>query len=99
MFFDFCNAFETFQFYINEVLREYLNDFCTVYLNDVLIYSNNKKKHIIHVRKVFDKFKIVEFYLNINKYEFYVNKIKYFDFIIIIKNIKINFEKIQIITT
>ena len=99
IFFDFCNTFETFQFYINKVLRKYLNDFCTVYLNNILIYNNNKKKHIIYVRKILDKFKIVELYLNINKCEFYVNKIKYFDFIIIIEDIKINFEKIQIIAT
>ena len=55
MFIDFYNAFETFQFYINEILHKYLNAFCSVYLNDVLIYSNIKKKHIIYVRKVFVK--------------------------------------------
>ena len=97
MLFDLCNALKTFQFYINEILRNYLNDFCIIYLNDVLIYSNNKKKHTIYVRKIFNKLYVVDLYLNINKYEFYVNKVKYFKFIIIIKDIKINSKKIDAI--
>ena len=39
MFFNFCNTFETFQFFINKILREFLNNFCFVYLNDIFIYS------------------------------------------------------------
>ena len=97
MFFDFCNVFETFQLYINDIFKKYLNDFCIVYLNNVLIYNNNKKNYIKHVRKILNKLYVVNFFLNINKYEFFVNKIKYFDFIIIMKNIKINLKKIQII--
>ena len=97
IFFDFCNAFDTFQFFINETFKKYLNDFCIVYLNDVLIYNNIKKKHIKHVRKMLKKFHEIKFYLNINKCEFYVNEIKYFDFIIIIEKIKMNSNKIQII--
>ena len=97
MLFDFCNASETFQFYINEVLREYLNDFCTIYLNDVLIYNNSKKEHTIHVRKIFNKLYVVDLYLNINKCEFYVNKIKYFEFIIITESVKMNSKKVDAI--
>ena len=97
MLFNFCNTLETFQFYINEILRDYLNDFCTIYLNDILIYNNNKKKHTIHVRKIFNKLYVVDFYLNINKCEFYVNEIKYFEFIIIIENVKMNSKKINAI--
>ena len=94
MFFDFCNVFETFQLYINDVFKKYLNDFCIVYLNDVLIYNNNKKNHIKHVRKILNKFYVVKFFLNINKCKFFVNEIKYFEFIIIIENVKINSKKI-----
>ena len=97
MFFNFCNVFETFQLYINDVFKKYLNDFCIVYLNNVLIYNNNKKNHIKHVRKILNKFYVVKFFLNINKCKFFVNEIKYFKFIIIIENVKINSKKIQII--
>ena len=97
MFFDFCNVFEIFQLFINETLRDYLNVFCFVYLNDVLIYNNIKKKHITHVRKIFNKLHVANLYLNINKCEFYVNEIKYFEFIIIINDVKMNSKKVQII--
>ena len=97
MFFDFCNVFEIFQSFINETLRDYLNVFYFVYLNKILIYNNIKKKHITHVRKVFDKLHVANFYLNINKCEFYVNEIKYFELIIIIDDVKMNSKKIQII--
>ena len=39
----------------------------------------------------------VDIYLNIKKCEFEIKKIKYLKFIIIIKNIEINFLKINII--
>ena len=94
MFFNFCNVFETFQLYINDVFKKYLNDFCIVYLNNVLIYNNNKKNHIKHVRKILNKLYVVKLFLNINKCEFFVNKVKYFDFIIIIENVKMNSKKV-----
>ena len=94
MFFDFCNVFETFQSYINEIFRDYLNVFYFVYLNNVFIYNNIKKKHITHVCKIFNKLHVANFYLNINKCEFYINKIKYFEFIIIIDDVKMNSKKI-----
>ena len=49
MLFELCNASETFQTFINDILREYLNDFCIEYLNDILVYSNSDDKHEIHV--------------------------------------------------
>ena len=97
MLFDFCNVFETFQLYINDVFKKYLNDFCIVYLNDVLIYNNNKKNHIKHVRKILNKLHVVKLFLNINKCEFFVNEVKYLDFIIIIESVKINSKKVQAI--
>ena len=39
MLFDFCNVFETFQLYINDVFKKYLNDFCIVYLNTFVFIS------------------------------------------------------------
>ena len=52
MLFGLCNEPALFQNYINNTLREYLDDFCTVYLNDILIYSDNKAEHEIHIKCV-----------------------------------------------
>ena len=88
--FDLYNASSTFQAFINDVLREYLNVFCFAYLNDILIYSNNKKKHVKHVRKILEKLKHVNLYLNINKCEFHIKQVKYLELIIIIEGLKMN---------
>ena len=52
MFFELCNSPSSFQFFINEVLHDFLNVFCTAYLDDILIYSDNEKKHNEHVHSI-----------------------------------------------
>ena len=42
MLFDFCNAFETFQTFINVIFKKYLNDFCFEYFDDILIYNKTR---------------------------------------------------------
>jgi len=37
---------------MNETLHEYLDIFVTMYLNDILIYLENEKEHVEHVKKV-----------------------------------------------
>ena len=97
MSFEFCNASRIFQSFINEILREHLNVFCIVHIDDILIYSNNYEKHQIHVHQVLDKLRKANIYLNIKKRQFNVIEIKYFEFIIIIEDIKMNFEKVETI--
>ena len=96
--FDLCNAPITFQVFINDVLREYLNVFCIAYFDDILIYSNIKKKHLHHVNKILNKLKKSEFYLDINKCDFHIIRVKYLDLIIIIDEVEMNLKKIEIIT-
>ena len=59
--FDLCEILFSFQNYINDVLHEYLDDFCTIYIDDILIYNENRKKHIRHVRLILQRFKNVDF--------------------------------------
>ena len=57
--FGLCNSSASFQNYINDTLQEYLNNFCTAYLNDILIYSEIKAEHKIHVKHVLQKLREV----------------------------------------
>ena len=66
-------------------------------MNDIFVYNNSEAKHIKHVNKMLFKFKKTDLYLNIDKCEFHVITIKYLNFIIIIKNIQMNFDKIKVI--
>ena len=55
MSFKLINALAIFQELINHVLYDHLNEFVIAYLNDILIYSENKKNHKKHVKKVLKK--------------------------------------------
>ena len=49
MLFGLCNVPADWQYFINNVLKEYLNIFVIVYINNILIYNENKadyKKHV-----------------------------------------------------
>ena len=47
--FDLCNALMTFQSYMNRALRPVMNWMIIAYLDDVLIYSEDLRKHNEHV--------------------------------------------------
>ena len=91
------NASVTFQIFINDVLKKYLNVFYTIYFDNILIYNNIKKKYVYHVDKMLKKFQQIDLYFDINKCEFHIIRIKYFDLIIITNKIKIDLKKIEII--
>ena len=91
--FEFRNAFETFQVFINVTFREYLNDFSTKYLNDIFIHNKTRENHVTYVSKMLKRLQKVELYLNIDNCEFFVTKVKYLNLIIIIEKMKINFKK------
>ena len=95
--FDLIENFFIWQHYINDVLWNFLNDFCTTYLNDILIYSKNRKEHNIHVRKVLERFRVADFQADINKCEFFVIEIKYFELIISMNDIRMNLAKVKVI--
>ncbi len=97
MLFDLCNESVSFQKYINNILHEHLNKFCTAYLNDILIYFDNKLKHEIYVKLILWKLQEADLQMNIIKCKFHVTQVSYLKLIIIIKEIKMNFFKINII--
>ena len=69
-----------------------------MYVNDILIFSINKKKHNKHVRFVFKRLRQYELFAKLNKCEFDVQKMIFLNYIVKIKNIRMNSNKIKIIT-
>ena len=69
-----------------------------IYFDNIFIYNNIKKKYVFYIKKVLKKLQQIKLYFNINKCDLYIIRIKYFDFIIIINKIEINFKKINTIT-
>ncbi len=97
MLFNLCNEFVSFQKYINNILCKHLNKFYTAHLNDILIYFDNELKHEIHVKLILRKLQEADLQINIIKCKFHITQILYLELIIIIKEIKMNSFKINII--
>jgi hypothetical protein len=82
---------------MNDVFFDYLDDFVFAYINDILIYSNFKKKHIEHVKKILQRLRDADLQADIDKCEFSVHETKYLDLIVNRNEIRMNSEKIEII--
>ncbi len=82
---------------MNDTLINYLNEFVIVYLNDIIVYNNNKKKHIQHVRKISQRLREANIQADVNKCEFHTIETKFLKMIIDRDDIKMNLEKIKTI--
>jgi hypothetical protein len=82
---------------MNDTLMNYLNKFVIGYVNDIIVYSNNKKKHIQHVRKILQKLREANIQVNFNKCEYHIIETKFLEMIMRRDEIKMNFEKIKTI--
>ena len=98
MFFRLCNGPSSFQSFINEAFYNFLNVFCTAYLNDILIYSDNKKKHDEHVCLILIYLQEFRLYVDIEKCVFKIWEVLYLSFLIGVNSICMDSQKITIIT-
>ncbi len=97
MFFKLINELAFFQHYINNVLFDCLHKFCQTYLNDILIYSKILKKHKTYMKEVLDKLHEADLQININKYEFKIQKISFLKLLIFINDLRMNSWKVDVI--
>ena len=93
--FGLTNAPASFQYFINDTLREFLDIFCTAYLDDILIYSYTLEEHQEHVRKVLLKLKEAKMFLCPEKCEFHTQRTKYLGLIITPGGIEMDTKKIE----
>ncbi len=97
MLFELINELAFFQHCINDVLFDCLHKFCQTYLNDILIYSKILKEHRTHVKEVLDKLREVDLQINIDKCEFKIQKISFLELLIFINDLRMNFQKVNVI--
>ncbi len=97
MLFELINESASFQHYINNMLFECLCKFCQTYLNDILIYNKILKEHKTHVKEVLNKLHEADLQININKYEFKIQKISFLELLIFINDLRMNSWKVNVI--
>ena len=75
--FGLCNAPAAFQFFLNDVLKEFLDIYVIVYIDDILIYSENEQIHTMHVSSVFEVLRKHRLFCKLSKCEFHVNRVEF----------------------
>jgi hypothetical protein len=75
----------------------YLDEFVVAYLDDIIVYSNSKKEHTQHVRKILQRLRETNIQTDVDKCEFHITETKFLDMIVERDDIKMNSEKIKAI--
>ena len=97
MLFRLTNTPAICQALINNVIRAYLDQTAIAYLDNILVYSNTQQEHTKHVKDVLRCLQKAGLKLNLKKYKFNKLEDEFLRYIIGIKEIKINPEKIKAI--
>jgi hypothetical protein len=87
MFFELTNSSITFQVYINKTMHSYLNLFVLMYINNLLMFFSFIEEHIEHVKLMLQRLRQFNLYLKLNKCNFHVFHVNFFDF-------RMNFDEI-----
>ena len=66
-----------------------------VYLNNIIIYSKIKKEHYKYIKQVLQRLANKRMLVAIKKYKFHITKIEFCKFIIKLKKLSINPNKIK----
>src|SRR5271163_3609648 len=93
--FDLCNASDSFQEFMNEILHDFVDDFVIVYLNDILIYFKNKREHRRHVRLVLERLRVARIHFKPFKCVFDAEEINFLDYIINEKGVSMDPSKVS----
>lgn len=91
--FGLCNAAQTFQRFMNDVLRGL--DFCYVYIDDVLIASADLEEHKIHLRKLFERLRNFGLTINVAKCEFGKSELCFLGYLVTRNGLLPNPERIE----
>src|SRR6266699_2968008 len=93
----FINVSIIFYIVINENLRGFVDQIYIIFLDNIFIYSNIFEKYKKYIRNVLERFNQYNFFINLDKYKFYIQKVSFLNFVISPENIFIKINYIQII--
>nr|GEU66475.1 putative reverse transcriptase domain-containing protein [Tanacetum cinerariifolium] len=75
--FDLTNAPAVFMDLMNHVCRPYLNKFVIVFINDILIYSNSKEEHEVHLKLILELLEEEKLFRKFSKCEFWLQEVHF----------------------
>nr|GEV06160.1 hypothetical protein [Tanacetum cinerariifolium]GEV06178.1 hypothetical protein [Tanacetum cinerariifolium] len=75
MAFGLTNAPALYMDLMNQVCKPYLDKFVIVFINDIMIYSNTKKEHEVHLKLVLESLRKEKLYATFSKCEFWLEEL------------------------
>ena len=75
--------------YFQELMKGILKDFnfATAYLNNIIIFSKTAEKHLLHIKKGFEKLQATKLSMKLSKCNFFSKEIQYLGHILSTKGI------------
>ena len=96
--FGLFNAPATFQRYINKILAKKLDVFVIIYLDNILIYMEDSGQlHVEAIHWVLDQVQKYFFFVNLKKYCFHWDKIRFLGYVVSSKSISMKAKKIEVV--
>lgn len=80
MTFGLRNAAQTFQRFIDEVLRDF--DFCYAYIDDILVASSSMEEHLQHLDRLFQRLRDYGVVINPAKCNFGKSQVKFLGYLV-----------------
>ncbi|GKC22750.1 putative reverse transcriptase domain-containing protein, partial [Tanacetum coccineum] len=80
--FGLTNAPVLFMDLMNRVCRPYLDKFMIVFIDDILVYSNTREEHEVHLGLVLEFLKKEKLYAKFSKCEFWLRKVQFLGYVI-----------------
>jgi hypothetical protein len=95
--FGLTNAPATCQELVNRALNECLDDYAIAYLDDILVYSDNEREHVEHVKEVLRRLREYGLELKPTKCEFHKTEVEFLGHMVGINGVRISETKIKTI--
>ncbi|KAF8754692.1 hypothetical protein RHS01_06132 [Rhizoctonia solani] len=97
--FGLTNAPAAFQHFMNDLFRDLIDVTVVIYLDDILIFSEDPKKHPEHVREVLSRLMRNQLFCKLSKCHFHVTTVDYLGIVISPTGFSMDQKKIEAVTS
>lgn len=95
--FGLTNAPTAFQHFMNDIFSDIVDVSVVIYLDDLLIYSDNPKKHCFHIHEVLQRLYTHNLYARADKCEFHLDTVEYLRYVLSPQGLHMSTEKVYTI--